>query len=405
MKGKLIKAAFASVLQIIIVMMPGIVLDLLYRSNMFGSMRQLLSSWGITYRSAFEILRSQAGILMTMVSLFLTINIHIVERAEKKVFGIPRKELFKEDDSKLYVWTRKTSCVSPVLFVIALNTYYCFTGYMLFLWCNAFLIMHFYKHRNSYGEKSNRGAVINKLKGCLQGEDVTLDEVMEYRMTLENIGSSAVVDGNWLELEKMYYSLLESSRYYNAMNRYMLSYYYNTVIFWNYNKNRFFSIQMLKRYMQHIDLYAAKEDNIPDWEWPVLWGMLIAACQKAEEEELSILLGWFLDFAERSRAVRQGANYELPVSVLKEQAGMLSILSEYRLRYSEINDSYLVLQMMRIWDYGKVSIKNCEYDSIEQLYNMNETDLENDRILIGDIVKDLKSDVLNHSKISIITNL
>lgn len=82
-----------TILLLVLMLIPGIVLDMMYWKhqanivNCLGSVPRYVK----VYNNAFSILKSNVGVLMTMVSIFLTMNINMAERSEKKVYGIPRK--------------------------------------------------------------------------------------------------------------------------------------------------------------------------------------------------------------------------------------------------------------------------------------------------------------------------
>lgn len=384
-------------------LLPGIILDVVYRLTWFQGLRRTISQIGITYDRAFQILSSQAGILMTMVSLFLTINIYIAERSEKKVYGILRKELFGSDEGCLYIWVGRMGFVAPALFILSLNLYFCCTGYLLFFYCYLFLIIYYLKHKNSFGLERDKNAVITKIIRCLPEETVDLGQGLRYRVLLENIGRNTKEDGNWLEIEDMYYRLLECVQDYDMARKYQFSYYFYLIIFWKYQEDGAFSIQILKRYMEKMDLDAEDE-----WQGgkkaPLLWGMLKAAHQKAEEAELITFFQWFLDFPGRSKAVMDQTEKVLPVTVLNEQAAMLLVLLECRMNQRGLKSEYMAKQVKILWSYGKVVMRSGasgRWGFIRRLVKVDPEDAQ----MYEDILKELESDSSNNSQKCVITNL
>lgn len=386
-------------------LLPGIVLDFIYRfHNFLPGLRVMLAKHGITYDGAYDILSSYAGILMTMISLFLTINIQSAERSEKKVYGIPRKELQEEGHARWYILLRNMVWASPLLFLICLNIRCCFTGYFVLVYCYVFLRVHYNRHRNSYKIDGNRKAVVQKLAACLSDRQIGAEQILQYRLLLENIGRSAQEDGNWLEMETLYGQLLKWKDY-SEEETYIISYYFSSIIFGKCNKNQAVFIQMLKRYMKETDCEIAQQDGIPDKKWPVLWAMLKFACCEAEEEFLVLFLKWFLDFTKRSGIVIDTTGNRLPQLALNEQAGMLLLLSEYRLRQNRVKSSCLERQMSQICRYGIVTVKkNREYQCMSKIRFLNSIQQE-DTEIIEKIITELESDCQNHTRNCIIMNL
>lgn len=391
------------IINLFVMLSPGIVLDITYRFHQsLKYLREWISLLGITYDGAFQILSGHAGMLTTMVSLFLTVNIQIAERSEKKIYGIPRKEMREVEQNQLYISMEQMACVAPLLFLVFLNFGFCFTGYFIFFYCYLFLFSYYYKHRSSYSTDYNQKAVLHKLDGCLSDEECDTEQILQFRLLLENIGRSAEKEGNWLEMETLYYRLLECQNLNNG-KKYIMSYYFYSTVFWKYSKNWLISIQMLKRYMRKIDKISTEKDCIPDEDWPVIWGMLKSVCCEADDEHLTVFLQWFLNVQERSSTAFT-TEKTLPISVIKEQSGMLLVLFEYRLRQIGIQSVRLEGQLKLVRNYGKVTVQSDDYQCLSQIRKLNQLEPE-DTLVIEEVITELEDDYRNHSRKCIITNL
>ncbi|MCD8326837.1 MAG: hypothetical protein LUC90_09235 [Lachnospiraceae bacterium] len=141
-----------SILMAIFLLLPGLVLDFVHDQKItwnwatavYECIRDCARWAGLHYDNAFQVLSNNLGVLITIVSLFLTMNINIAERSEKKVFGISRKEL--EDQGmgrwiKFFRVMRVIGFLAPLLMIACIIERWCITGYLLLLFCYIFLVL------------------------------------------------------------------------------------------------------------------------------------------------------------------------------------------------------------------------------------------------------------------------
>lgn len=398
------KEILLTILLLVLMLIPGIILDRIYWKCQLHIINcSKPPSYVTIYNNALKILESNVGVLMTMVSIFLTMNIDMAERSEKKVYGIPRKELHMSKKGLIYQTIGRISYIAPVLMVIFLNLSYCISGYLIYLYCYSFLIVHYYIHESSYSGSRNQKAVIAKLKDCfLETGELNTDFILKFQMLLENIAKSVEEDGNWQEIGNLYNKLVQDIQKEEVLKAYVISHNFYDIVYWRgSNRRRPASIQLLKFRIKEMDA----GDSLVETEGVVLWGMLKTAIYKAKEDELIEFFCWFFNLSARGEDVLQQTQKQLSLILLKEQVGMILVLMEYRLRHRGLKSQRLKEQIRTIWEYGREALLGEEYKFSAVIRLINEGVKEDDVADIEEILRNLKSDYQNRSRNSIITNI
>lgn len=404
------KEILLTILLLALMLIPGIILDGIYWKCQLDIVNcsESMPNYVTVYNNAFIILNSNVGVLMTMVSIFLTMNINMAERSEKKVYGIPRKELYMSKKGLVYQGIGRISYIAPILMVVFLNLSYCISGYLLYLYCYSFLIVHYCIHESSYSKSRNQKAVIAKLEGCFPDTgELNADVILQFQMLLENIAKSVEEDGNWQEIGDLYNKLIQVIPKDDVIKAYVISYNFYNIVYWRENnRRRTVSMQLLESYIKAMDASETEAGSaLIDVEWSVLWGMLRVAIYKSEESELVEFFCWLFNFPMRSEKVFQKTQKKQSPILLKEQVGMILVLMEYRLRHRSLESQRLKEQIKVAWEYGREALWDEEYNFYAIIQLINEGVKEDDAADIEEIVKDLRNDYRNRKRNSIISNI
>ena len=412
------KEVMMTILILPIIFLPGVVADIFYRIGdklwTTWGLVVLLRSIGITYSSSFDILNSSFGVIVSMVSMFLTINNNISERFEKKVFGISRGKLFTEDSfvkGFLFEYFKRVCLCAPVFMLLFLNLEFCVSGYLVFAYCILFLLWHYYRYDSSYSKRKSLEKTVQKLKDDLPKEDVWTEDILsEYQISLECIGGSAEEDNNWKEVENLYYEMLDATEKYDYYKRYLIAFYFYRTVFWRRkNRNQIMPMHMMQLYLNRLDKRLGKKilEKIPSDELSVLWGMMRVAVCEASEYELIHFIENFLDFPGRGCNVLKGnENGHIKLRIMEEQTGMLLFLIEYRFGTTLPRDVRFIELLRKIWEISRKPFdKEKDYECIPDILLFISNSLEEDRLGLETVLENLKYDFNRHSKMSLIANI
>lgn len=413
MKGRLIKELCLTFFLLMVMLLPGVIIDLIYfmRSEnayagyIVANLYSHLKPYGITYTTAFNIMSNNVGVLLAMVSLFFTMNINIVQRSEKKVLGIPYREVEDINQNELYKLTKRISYFSPILMLFVLNLRLCVTGYLLFCYCYGFLIMHYYFHASSFSMEWARKKVAKRLVNCLpRDKEWSQDELREYDMFLEGVGRGIEEEGNWKEAESLYDMLDKLSGSYASEQRQMILSHFYKIVYWDRKEKNISAIfRLWNLSMENKDIILAKTKQINEYNWVFLWAMLKIILKEAEEKELLLFFEDFLQFKLRSKKTLKSVGEELPNRVLCEQAGIVIVLLEYRLREKLIEQKDIVWYIRKLVDFGDKVFLFQDYNIMHtvEFLSVNEKDAK----VFLNIVSDLAMDFKTRSKRCVISNI
>lgn len=355
-KGNIAAGVAKALLILFGMLLPGIFLDVFYRLgvNYWGSWQavSILRACKITYSSALKVLGGNVGVLVSIVSMFLTLNNNLSERFEKKIYGVPRAGLY-ENAGVFYRNTGKICLCAPALMLLFLNIEFCVSGYFVFGYCMLFMGMHYYRYDSSYSRPLEQ--MVCKIKDNLPKEGIwTWSMLSEYQILLECIGRSAEEEGNWAEIERLYFALLDATLEYSIDKRYLIAFYFYWIVFWkSEKKSKVVPLEMLRTYLDRLDVEVGKTGTIQESQWPVLWGMMRAAVCESGERELIRFLEHFYDFPRRGSDVLQKTEeYTLRQSAMEEQAGIMLILLEYRFRQMPPENVQFIDLSRKAWECG-----------------------------------------------------
>ncbi len=427
-KDNIIIVIVKTLLILALMLLPGTLLDIFYRMGIdfWASWRivSILRYCNITYSGSFKILSGSFGVIVSIVSMFLTINNNISERFEKKVFGIPRTELYEKETGINRYMGRMCLC-APVLMMLFLNLELCASGYLVFCYCMLFMMMHYYRYDSSYSRPLDK-MVYRIIRDLPQTEAWTQETLSEYQLLLECIGQSAEEEGNWKEIENLYLKLMDAIQEYSYDKRYMTAFHFYRIVFWgSERKHQIIPMEMLKTYLDKLDIEAGINDLILEKHWSMLWGMMKTAVCESDERELIKFLEHFYDFPGRSSKVLQKTQTNtLGLNVMKEQAGIMLVLLEYRFMRMPPEDDQFIELLRKVWEFGIYSFKyekykntsdpnstqgicftNERYHCIPMIRMLAQNAFEEDRTGLEMVLENLMHDCDNDIKKSLIANI
>lgn len=388
-------------------LLPGIFLDGIYylRDKYYFAERivsffyYVLKPFGITYTTAFNIMGSNVGVLLAMISLFLTMNINIAQRSEKKVLGISYREIDDINQNEFYKSTRRISYLAPILMLFVLNIRLCATGYLLFCYCYSFLILHYYFHASSFSMKWTREKVAKRLIKCLPKEEKwQYDEIQEYDMYLEE-------EGNWRDIEQLYDKLVYLSCNYREKQRQIVLGHFYKIVYWNRKKKNVTAIFRLWHLsMENVDERIAKNELISEEDWTLLWSMLKIILYEAEERDLLVFIDDFMHLKSRSKRTFRSVGIELSPQLLCKQVGVVIILLEYRFRNKLPEEERIVYQVKRLVDYGEKAFTLQNYHIMDTILFLCGQDEESSNLFLQ-ITSELSMDFLEGTTRCIISSM
>lgn len=396
-------------------LLPGIILDCVYwgyfkcsfLKGIVNDMRGW-SAWGITYNGALHILENNVGVLLTMVSLFLTMGINIAERSEKKVYGILRKELPQINGRGGYHCVHKINYVAPVLMLIFLNFSFCVSGYLLFFYCYYFLVRYFLSHERSYSKEENCKAAAAKLANYIttKSDDIRLDDLQQYKIQLESVGRSIEDDGDWQNAEELFSKLIEKVSEDGVEKKFLVCLYFYKIVYWKRSKrNSTACLQVLKNKIMEADILSVEGTCFEEQLWPVLWAMFKVVVMEAEEIELEDLFRWMLNYVRREQAVVNHTEKSLSYEVIAEETGMVLVLMEQRIRSKSLESILLVEQLRVLWDNGKRAFLDDGTKFRRWIRYLADKQMEENDTALVKIIRDLEDDYSVHSRKCAVSNI
>lgn len=383
---------------VIIVFSFGISLDLLYHNvpsaGLLCDIRNFFMFLGhffrLSYTAGFELLKSNFGVLITAVSLFLSMSMNLITRTEDTVFGIPRGNLNYPSvfSQSLYVRVvSKAMFVAPVFMIVLINLRLCVTGYILILFCFFFVYRLFYLYRTSYNKENDIRLIAENLldNGMKQLER---SDTLAYQGFVETITASIRQNNEWTSALKIYFELggliyqkkLDPIAAAQIYRGYFASVFLNPVsentldalkaIFFHYCGN---SVQDISRQLM---MYV----------FP-----LYTFIQSSDEQYLKRHLQWFLDFPNLQKYICLNNENGLLPETFYLHAGVLLIYTETWFRKgNRVKEKESVKAAARLWQEGRFHISK---NPIFQLFIsiLSEIDkLEADRIdtIYDELIKD-----------------
>lgn len=341
-------------LALLVLTFLGCILDITYQGKIkcqflvgvLNLVKQFLKSCGLSHSEIWDFITSNTGVMITLVTIFFTFTIEIFERSEKKIFGIPLKELI---DIRAEYWYRELHIMVVMLpfFMLAYIVLgFCAGSYLLLFWGYVFLILIYGKHRSFYDEEKMVGKVCQKLSGSFR-EAVCVKDVKDwdgFKNTLIGIYDSAKKESDWIHIQKLFFEFAKVLQKLEDEICFVAAYYFAFIVFGQENKtHEFDSFKVVRKYMESIEYddnsdYKNRKDTI------LLWGLLSASIPYAEEKELLEFLRFFTDFTNRSCHKIRHMGQEVPNSICERESAMvLILLEEWLKKESTVKDEMQLL--------------------------------------------------------------
>lgn len=392
----------------------GYILDLTYQKifnckcfiSLLVCVKESLRFFGLSHADLWGFITSNVGVLIALVGMFFTFTIDIYERSEKKIFGVPRKELTGKKHDGTYRCLSRMATISPLLMLIYVVLGFCASSYSLLFWSYIFLLILYGRHRSSYEEEKMWESLCNKLMESAQkGMDKEGGKTCrEYKNYLINIYNSAREENNWVNTEELYFKLLDLIRALDDEICFVMEYYFFVVVFDAGNKTQgihFFTV--VERYMEGIS-YNGELGYVDRKDVVLLWGMLAASVPYAEEKELIYFLEEFSDFGKRSQDSIRDTKKEISDMVIQEQCAMVLILLEGWMELHDIKKRELIVLAKKIYERGEGAFANgdlCGLDHMVLLYETIGNGILDVQGILGRFVKEKRMKI----KISLVANL
>lgn len=396
-----------------IMLSPGLFLDYVYKNrNLCGLcgkiidfFKRILVLSGITYQNAFRIIESNAGVLMTLVSFFLSLNVNIVERSEKKVYGIPRRDLKTGKKMPVYKWVKRMSYMAPLWMLLFVNIRFCASGYLVFFYSYLFLFLHYFLYESSFSQDKNIEAVVNTLLTYIpESGEWDSNVLAKYRLQLINIVNSIEADC-WQDIELIGLELFKRIPRERMSNLYIASNQFTHIIYYKgETENTSIRMHFFKVFLSEFDSGAEKRGIVE--EMPLWWGVLKCVIEKSSEVELIEFLRVYVNYSTRSELLISKTGKELSIEIIKKQTKMILILMEYRLRMKNgLEHQCLKEQIDSLWYQGKAQFLKNEDGDLNNILMLERAKMDSEEGMWSDVIEDLVSDCQNNTQRSMIVNI
>lgn len=360
----------------IILLSPAVLLDLAYYEiihykpflKILGIIR-IASNFGIHYTAAFSVLSQSSGMLISIIGFFLTLSIGTNERAEKKVYGIYRRELTNNKRLPSYIQIHRMNFLSPLLMILLLNLRYCISAYWLLFWTYFFLMAQYYIYVSSFSALKDRQAVLRKIKQTL-ASDVNRQTLFRYRLLLEDIGSSIWETNDWDNAEYMINELNGEKKLPPYFCYLFSHYFFEDIVCRKDIKDDLKAVHIFLAQMEESDSRILQDGELQEREQFLLWGLMTAVAERWKEAEVLSILDNFLNFAARSKRAMERNETEsdayIPLAVFREQSVIVEICLELWMRKNTVSSNDMVEQAKMLHKYRN-AVSRDDRDNIMNL--------------------------------------
>lgn len=369
----------SAIILLFIILLPGFCLDTIYHyselwklsSTVLGQFCIMINQMGFSYSSAFGMLRSNFGILITAISVIVTMGINISNRSESRVFGLSRKALVFSERTRIYQYGHIMIFAAPVLMVIAINLEYCITGYLILSFSYLFLVLCYVLFDSSFSADKDKESVVKKLLGSIPDSMQEAEDISAYLLHLNDMRQWSDKEKNWEGIEQLFLDICDEIKKYDVTKMYVFGYYFFDIVFVRKgNENSGRAVRALKNYMDCM--YKPEWNEKRDAYYLILWGMLKCLLNGCPQEEMVYFLKWYMDYPERSKKVLRHKGHPIDESDEQKQMGILLIeIESYLNNNSQIN-SYILESLPAIWTGGKYFLGEQEESFVKDYLSINE---------------------------------
>lgn len=434
-RGK--KRIISSGIKMLLMLLPGFSVDILYYLRDYCPVVKravhrlycIFQPWGITYNSAMDIIGGIVGIIVTMVGLFISTNINLFQRSEKNSFGITYKEMQEIVGGKwqkVAKWTKRVSCIAPLMLIPVLNFRLCVTGYLLYVYCCVSVVLQYFLYSSSF----SRGEIPQKVVAVLLNEvprdmDWKADGIQRFDMRLMAVAESLKTERNWLEVEILFDVLLRKLENYDLRNQQIAINHFYRIVCCRQTESMFMVHQLWEMYLEKANccvLRTAGQEEKKEEDainTACFWGMAQAAVYELSEQELEVFIDHFLQFREQginaySRCVSDGCfeeqdaipedktDRDLNRKILNRRSCIFLVLLEYRFRKKYLLSEQLARTVVQLKKFGDCGLDEIEKD--EMIGDINKY-IERDSEMFTDIFSQLLTDRANGESRCCVNNL
>lgn len=316
---------------------------------------QRAAGWtGLSYGKANRLLEDNMGILISVFSLMFTMRESISNRHEKKIYGIPKREISKSEVRKSYNRIRCVVYLFPFILLLCINLGLCLAGYLVLVYNFMFLYSEFWLLSRSFNRKNDEKKVVRELLDRAGIKENGKDSIsQEYRILLSDVLRGIDESEGWMKAEKLYDEFIYQLKEVEIEKSFGLNFYFVKIIFCN---NKYFDGGMLlEQYAQRYitELYDMFEEEKNRKEAVILYAMLQCAIDAWDAERMYGFIKWLLDFRNRSDIGAQYRTKRKKYKVRAEQCAVMLLMLECWLHNYPLQEVYFESDIGLLWDHGK----------------------------------------------------
>lgn len=314
---------------------------------------------GFSYTGALETLKSNFGILVTAISVFITITVNNLNRSETKVFGLRRSEFYFSNRQLIYKYGRRMVPFAPLAMIFAVIIGFTILGYGIMILCYLFVVVSYFLFESTFSRNKDLACIVRKLHESVAQNAQDREDIIEYRMLLNVMRQWNEKEKNWDDVNDLFCNLCDQAREDNIEKMYILCYCFYEAMYMQHNEKDYDrAVYALKVYMEQRDRQGWTQED-----YFVLWGMLSCLFARCDRENLLHLIKWYLDFPVRSRNLGrkydQDGNGEYNRTIYfqttRMQTGIFLMGLETYFGYTSYEniDGYILMKLSQIWNEGK----------------------------------------------------
>ncbi len=387
---------------VLIMLLPGMLLDIMYHKEYFNiayikELVNIISNiTGIKYYEALKILGGTVGVVLTMVNLFLATGINLAQRREDDIYGIPRSELEGLQTNR-YTYTRRVTYVAPLLIIIFLNLSMCISGYLLYVYCYAFYLMHFRMHEQSYNIDYKRSIVVSSI--IEQYKNSTDGNLVDLQVIIEKMGLHARTEKNWNDMVIIYRRMMEELGQVDLQSIYSISGEFFYYLFFHGDIKYGMEAQRFIRDLVS-DFDKKNHPTVQDKEWVKFYSIIEMAVMYMNEADLISLLEWLENFVNRKKELSRRCSKKLDPHTIQLQRTLICVLLECRFRYCSCEE-YVSLASVakKTW----LAINTTKYFIELKLYDQLRK--HNAIVDIKNVIETLESDYKKRTRVSTLAKI
>lgn len=379
-------------------------------ARLVGWIVQIAHGFGIYYQKAGDTITSGLGILMTIVSMFITMNKGIIDNSANLVYGIPRNDLPVIERRLRFIILRRLNYFMPGIMLVLLmkDCYAC--AYTVLVYSYGCLIVNHCLYRCIFDKEMNQKAIVEQLeKIYLKRQKKKKKKNWWKEKRKENWNQKQQLYSDTLMIEDIAIYLGEQRAWENMRHLLNILLQDNQILFdgkvfifhsmmknaflGNALENRTIYFQMLRCFLNREAAFAGESS------------MISLACfelmfEKAEELELLENAEWQLDYVMRSRETKRYWESTLNDLYLNKQNGLFLVFLERRISRIPLQEDNWGGVLEKMLKTGEGTFLE-EYRTVKEYQTVGVSDeeaagflLENAEILRDDYIHRTKRSVL-----------